>query len=146
MVKTAGEVKAAPGERDAASRLANAIDPGVIELKAAPGERDVALEKLDAFRKEAEARREEDMYTIASLRAWAELAVGGGAWGGAGGGGGGGRGWIPSGAHVNDVFSSPPLAVQTALAARAAQEAGAAAAQGAGASRSRSSCYVKNAG
>ena len=48
------------------------------ELKAAPGERDAALEKLDAFRREAEARRE-DMCMIASLRAWAELVVGGGA-------------------------------------------------------------------
>ena len=88
------------------------------ELKAALSERDAALEKLHASRKEAEARREEDMCTIASLRAWAELVVGGGgSWGDAGGA------WVPSGAHVNDILSSPQLAVQTALAAGATQAA-----------------------
>lgn len=83
------------------------------ELKAAQRERDAALEKLDASRKDGEGRHEEDVCTIALLRAWAELVVGGGARSGGG--------WFPSGTHVNDILSSPPLAVQTALAVRTKQ-------------------------
>ena len=83
------------------------------ELKAAQRERDATLEKLDASREEGEARHEEDVCTIALLRAWAEMVVGGGARSGGG--------WFPSGTHVNDILSSPPLVVQTALAVRMKQ-------------------------
>ena len=88
------------------------------ELDGAKRGRDDALKELAAGNVKWQAMHEEDVAKIATLQTWAELQVSGG-WGAGGGSPGAYPAVTPSGAYVNDILSSPSLAVRTALPAAA---------------------------
>ena len=107
--------------------LRHALEEMASELMDALCSRDDALKELAAGNAKWQARHEEDVGKIAALQAWAELQVSGGWEAGGGSPGGSPPAVTPSGAYLNDILSTPSLAVQTALPA-----AGAAAARGGG--------------